>query len=93
MGEELSLVDWEDSFDCLQLDNHFVAHDQIHLISAVEWQAFVEPGTCRLNDNPLTAKTFFVSRFKKAGPEVAMDLDGCCNDWARSGITILLFAC
>ncbi len=34
-------MDWQNSLNGLQLDNDFITHDQIYLVSATELQALI----------------------------------------------------
>src|SRR5450432_2436052 len=90
-------MDGKNSLDCFQFDNHLVPNDQINLISAVEWKAFVDerkrhlPSEIQPHEMEFMAETFLIREFEKPRSEVTMDLDGGGDNRAGPGIAMAVF--
>ncbi len=85
----------QDPFNGLQLYDDLIPDDQIHLVSAIELQPFVQNRKIYLALEGQAAKmqfmaqALFVSGFEQSGTELAMDLDGRTNDRSSPGVLLV----
>jgi hypothetical protein len=82
-------MDGQNPFDGLQLDDHFIVHDQIYFVSAVRQQVFVRDRQINptFEGQPakmqLVAQALFVCGFEQSRAKLTVHLDRCPNN--RSG--------
>ena len=87
----------QDLFYGLQLDDDFLADDQVDFVSAIQLQAFIRDREIDLAferkaaEMQFVTETLFVGGFEQAGTQLTMDFNSSTND--RSGPRILLAIC
>jgi len=93
VGQELGLVDAEQSFHSFQFHYYFIGDNQINSIFSARLQPLVEDGQFYLcqewnvSKPKLLTHTFFVNRFKKSRSKLSMHLDGRTNNALRQRLT------
>jgi hypothetical protein len=86
---------WQDSFDGLQLQDHFILDDHIYFVSAIELQSLIRDRKIDLAFEGQPAKVqfmaqaLFISGFQQSRPELAVHLDRSSNDLAGSRIPLI----
>ncbi len=79
-------MDRQNPFDGFQLNDHFIIHDHVDLVSTLELQSFVRDREIHLAREWQSAKMQFVaealliSGFEQSRPDLAMDLDRRADD-------------
>ena len=86
VGQELGLVDGQDTVDRLDLNHQLTIDKKIEAICGFQLHALVDNGQLDLplEDNPrlkqFMAKAIFVDTFQKAGAQMSVHLDRTADD-------------
>jgi hypothetical protein len=86
---------WQDSFDGLQLQDHFITDDHIYLVSTIQLQTLIRDREIDLAFEGQPAKVqfmaqaLFISGFQQSRPELTMHFDRSSNDLARPRIPLI----
>ncbi len=89
-------MDWQDSLDGLQFDDHLIVHNQIYLVSAIELQSFIRDREFDLTFEIHAAKMQFVAqallvcRFEQSRAKLTMYFDRCPDDHGGSRVLLVL---
>lgn len=92
VGDDLRLMDREQSFDSFDFDDHAVLHHDVEAVAAVEGEAFVVKGDGELTleaeftQRELMRQAVLVRGLEKPRPEVAVDFDASTDDELRNPI-------
>jgi len=96
VGHQLGFVDRRDLGNGLHFDDQAVFHDDIHLVTTIQfeflvthWKLFLPPvsDACLAK---LEAEALFIGGFQQPGPQVSMNLDGQTNDLPRQPVVFVL---
>jgi hypothetical protein len=89
VGDELSFVDRQEVFHCLDFQDHGVLHHEVEAVCAVEGKALVTNRDRKLTldaksaQDELMREAVLVRRLQKPRPEVAVNFDASADDGFR----------
>src|SRR5260221_6080568 len=95
VGKQLCLMDWHNSLNCFQLQNHFLPHNQVDPITAVELEALVRNWKVDLTlegqpaQMQFVAEALLISGLQQPRTEMPMHFNGCSNDRTGSRVSLV----
>src|SRR5258706_6197840 len=87
-------MDWHNSLNCFQLQNHFLPHNQVDPITAVELEALVRnwKGDLTLEGQPphmqFVAEALLISGLQQPRTEMPLNFNGCSHDLTGSRVSL-----
>lgn len=99
IGKKLRFVNRENLLDGFQFNDNLLFHNEVHLVSTIEDQSFVDEWDGNLPPKTYSAtaqfkaKALFVSRFQQTRPHLPMYLNRRADDFRGARISVAETQC